>query len=72
MAEKIVQVEMNVRVWRTETFIIRCQDEVATGSVVSQLIIDPNKLWGYDYELDESEDWDSQIESMGKIEVYDA
>ena len=72
MAEKIVQVEMNVRVWRTETFIIRCKDEVATGSVVSQPIIDPNKLWGYDYELDESEDWDSQIESMGKIEVYDA
>ena len=72
MAEKIVQVEMNVRVWRTETFIIKCKDEVATGSVVSQLIIDPNKLWGYDYELDESEDWDSQIESMGKIEVYDA
>lgn len=72
MAEKIVKVEMNVRVWRTETFIIKCKDEVATGSVVSQLIIDPYKLWEHDYELDESEDWESQIESIGKIEVYDA
>ena len=72
MAEKIVQVEMNVRVWRTETFIIKCKDEVATGNVVSQLIIDPNKLWEHDYELDESEDWESQIESIGKTEVYDA
>lgn len=72
MAAKVIKVEMNVRVWRTETFSIQCKDEVTAGNVLNQIIVDPNKLWDQNYELTDSEDWDSQIESIYKMEVYDA